>query len=315
VMLVFLAALLLPAESFAAAGEISGVSVSTGYRRDSLDWNIADYDHAPDVLSELQWRGLNIFQLKGEVAGVNAKRIYARVSADYGWVISGENQDSDYAGSGRSLEFSRSNNGVDGSNVWDVNIALGYEIPFGRKQQHHFYPVVGYSYFTQNLRMTDGKQTLWNQANALLYDPSAVPQATGPFPGLRSRYDAVWSGPWVGTDVTWNFHAQGMVVARLEAHYAWYEAKADWNLRPEFDHPVSFEHKAVGRGLLLELGWRGQPTGRWVWGVNFTYQRWTTDAGTDRTYLVDPCYCYAEGDLNEVNWSSMGLNLTLRKEL
>ena len=51
------------------AGELSGVAVSAGYRLDSLDWNIDGRGNpvgsSPNILSELQWRDLDIFQLNG----------------------------------------------------------------------------------------------------------------------------------------------------------------------------------------------------------------------------------------------------------
>lgn len=303
------------AGAFAASGQ-NGITLDAGFRRDSLDWNIAGTNNSPNVLSELTWRDLNIFQLKGELAGANVEGTYFRASFDYGWVLSGENQDSDYAGDDRSLEFSRSINGVDGSTVWDASVGMGKEFFFGHKKLHRLIPQAGFSYHSQNLRMTDGNQVLWNQDNALLLDPDFLPQPLGPIPGLRSSYDATWSGPWIGVDTLWDLRESGNVRLRLEAHWAWYSAEANWNLRSDFDHPVSFEHEADGRGFLLDLAWHGAPMrDRWVWGANLSFQRWTTDVGTDTTYLVDPCYCYVEGPLNEVNWSSVTLGLSLRKEM
>jgi hypothetical protein len=286
----------------AAAGmEQKGVTLEAGFRRDNLDWNIAGSNNSPNVLSELTWRDLNIFQVKGELAGSNVDKYYFRASFDHGWVLSGENQDSDYAGDDRTLEFSRSINGVDGSTVWDLSLGFGKEIPFGAKAQHRLIPLGGLSYHRQSMRMTDGNQ---------------VVPADGPFPGLQSSYDATWAGLWFGADTLWDMRESGIVRLQLEYHWkAWYSAKANWNLRTAFDHPVSFEHEAVGEGLVLGLAWRGTPVRHhWVWGVDLTYQRWITDSGTDRIYWAD-CYCYSEGPLNEVNWSSMALSLSLRREM
>jgi len=300
----------------AAASEQKGVTLDAGFRRDNLDWSIAGNNNSPNVISELTWRDLNIFQVKGELAGSNVDKYYFRASFDHGWVLSGENQDSDYAGDDRTLEFSRSINGVDGSTVWDLSLGFGKEIPFGAKAQHRLIPLGGLSYHRQSLRMTDGNQVLWNQDNALLLDPDFLPQPLGPFPGLRSSYDATWAGLWFGADTLLNLHERGNVLLRLEYHWkAWYSAKANWNLRDDFAHPVSFEHEAVGKGLVLGLGWSGEPVRhRWVWGADLTYQLWTTDPGTDRTYGAN-CFCYSEGPLNEVNWSSMALSLSLRREM
>jgi hypothetical protein len=109
---------------------------------------------------------------------------------------------------------------------------------------------------------------------------------------------------------------------RLELHRPNYSATADWNLRDDFRHPVSFEHKAIGLGGVLELGWQELPSQRdWQWGVDLMIQRWHTGAGTDTTYLntnYDPScdpYCTATTRLNEVNWSSNSLNITVNRAL
>ena len=107
----------------------------------------------------------------------------------------------------------------------------------------------------------------------------------------------------------------------LERHWPKYEARANWNLRDDFAHPVSFEHEANGRGWVMELGWHNQPARNdWVWGASMTLQSWTTSSGTDRTFLVipgPPCNgnCYTEGILNEVNWFSKSINITLSKKI
>lgn len=300
-LILAVAMMVVPTGAATAGAEQKGISLDAGFRRDSLDWNIADYDNSPNVLSELTWRDLNIFQVKGEMAGANVEHIYFRATFDYGWVLSGENQDSDYDGDNRTLEFSRSINGVDGSSVWDLSLGFGQEFSFGNKGQHRFIPQAGLSYNSQNLRMSNGHQVI---------------PGPGPIPGLRSSYDATWAGLWLGADTLLDLRESGNLRLRLEYHWkAWYSANANWNLRDEFAHPVSFEHEAVGEGLLLGLAWRGAPIRkRWVLGADLTYQIWTTDSGTDRVYWSD-CYCYSETPLNEVNWSSLALSVSLRREM
>jgi hypothetical protein len=306
--------------------EYPGGALHLGYRMDNLDWNISGEGNQagaePNILSELEWRDLQIFELKGELSGASHKQIYFRGFASYGWVLDGENQDSDYAGDDRTLEFSRSINDVDGSRVMDFKGAVGPEIAFGQREQHRFIPLIGYSYHTQRLRMTNGNQVLWGQNNADSFSPgSYLPLPLGPFPGLNSSYEANWSGFWLGADLLLDLQDSGTVFASVELHRVDYYAEADWNLRSDLAHPVSFEHEANAGGLVMELGWR-QPTSRyrWTWGANLVLQSWTTGSGIDRTYLVDPAppcngYCYTEGKLNEVNWSSASVAITLRKQL
>jgi len=290
-------------------------TVSLGYRQDSLDWNIAGSTAGtnPNVLSELTWRDLEFLQVKGELAGANHNQTYFRGYLAYGLVLDGENQDSDYALDNRTAEFSRSVNGVDGSNTLDISGALGHVLPFGADGRHQFIPLLGYSYHTQNLRMTDGNQVVSDLANAQIYDPTITSMPPlGPFAGLNSSYDTQWHGFWLGADTIFALQDQGTVFARLEAHWVDYLAEADWNLRSDFAHPVSFEHAAEGFGWVLELGWR-QPVSnhKWVWGASVVLQQWRTDAGLDWTYFADSSVGVTR--LNEVNWESTALNLTLNK--
>ncbi len=308
------------------AGGYAETTFMAGYRQDSLDWNINGAGNpvgsSPNILSELTWRDLDIFQMRGEIVAANTDGIYFRGSAGYGWVLGGENQDSDYAGDDRTLEFSRSINGVDGSRVSDIKGGLGVEFPFGAQEKHRFVPLLGYSYHSQQLKMTDGNQVVFDLANLQVFDPSATGTIPlGSFSGLNSSYDATWSGLWLGTDILLDLEDRGSMYLHLERHWPKYEAKANWNLRDDFAHPVSFEHEANGRGWVMELGWHNQPARNdWVWGASMTLQSWTTSSGTDRTFLVipgPPCNgnCYTEGILNEVNWFSKSINITLSKKI
>jgi len=91
-----------------------------------------------------------------------------------------------------------------------------------------------------------------------------------------------------------------------------FSAQADWNLRSDFAHPVSFEHRADGWGQVLELGWQSA-TSRvyWTWGVSIVAQSWSTNSGVDRVFFSDGSVGMVK--LNEVNWSSRSVNLVLRK--
>lgn len=298
--------------------------LSSGYRQDQLDWNIAGTASgtSPNVISELTWRDMDILQLKAEVTGRSPQQFYFRGALGYGMALDGENQDSDYAGDNRTLEFSRSVNGVDGSTVIDLSGALGYEISFGDQQQHALIPLLGYSLHLQNMRMTDGNQALWNGVYAQMLDPTlpgTVP--LGPFSGLDSSYDSRWAGPFLGLDLLWDLREQGNAFLRLEYHWVKYHAEADWNLREDFAHPVSFEHDADGQGWVLEAGWtQPLPGDGWVWGVSVGLQRWRTGEGDTRFYLVDPAppcngACYSQTQLNEVNWISRTILLTLSTAL
>ncbi len=294
-----------------AMAESSGGSLSLGYRVDSLDWNIRAGRGGPNILSELEWKDMDILQLRGELSGSNADGIYFRGQAGYGWVWDGQNRDSDYAGDNRSLEFSRSNSDVDDGRVLDLSGGLGMTFYFGETEQWRIIPMVGYSYHQQNLRMVNGNQVVSNSDNAALLGFS-FDLPLGPFAGLNSTYDTTWHGPWLGADIFLDLQASGTIFMRLEAHWVDYFAQANWNLRGDFAHPVSFEHEANGQGQVLELGWQNVSSHiDWVWGVSIAMQSWSTGSGIDRIFFSDGSVGLA--NLNEVNWSSSSINFTLRK--
>ncbi len=273
------------------------LTLSTGLRSDKFDWNIAgDTGGAnPNVLSELTWRDLDIYQIKGKLA-VETNRVYIRGSVAYGLIYNGVNQDSDYNGDNRTLESSRSNNRADDGSVWDVSGGVGYvfRLTPSSRATLDLIPLAGFSYNKQNLTITDGFQTI---------------PATGPFPGLNSTYEARWTGPWAGVDLIYRFDRLTLS-GTFEYHVASYYAEADWNLRTDFAHPKSFEHTANGTGVVASLGGNYSLSKEWAVGGSFDYQDWRAEDGTDRTFLSDGSI--AETKLNEVNWTSEALMLDVR---
>jgi len=277
--------------------------LSTGYRVDDLDWNIAGdiNGNNPNILSELEWEGLESFQLKIANKTVFNQLFLLRSSLAYGWIFDGENQDSDYLGDDRTFEFSRSNNNSDDGNMLDASFGLGWQFTFGRND-FVMAPVIGYSYHEQNLTMTDGYQTL----STPLFTPDL-----GPFSGLDSTYETEWKGPFIGLDFTFRTDEKSKITPEIETfisleyHWADYYAEADWNLRTDFAHPKSFEHEADGYGIVFSTGLKFIFHYHWLLNINLDYQNWTTDPGTDRTFFSNGTI--AETQLNEVNWTSYAI--------
>lgn len=273
---------------------------SAGYRRDDLDWNIAGdiNGNNPNILSELTWEDLESFQLKLQNKTVIPNIFYFRALVSHGWIFDGKVQDSDYAGDNRTFEFSRSNNSADDGDVWDASVGIGYPFRIGGDEIWTIAPLVGYSYHEQNLTLTDGNQT--------------IPRL-GPFPGLDSTYETQWKGPWIGLDL--HFKAKEIEIwpQRIEAyfsteyHWADYDAEADWNLRPDFEHPKSFEHEADGNGWVLGVGFNFVLNPNLLLNFNYDYQNWSTDDGTHKVFFADGTT--AKTRLNEVNWTSHALSL------
>lgn len=291
----------------AQAGFFKGaeLQLGSGYRRGELDWNIAGDTSGknPNVLSELEWENLDIFQTaaEGRVWFGSTRQpglsLYIKGAATYGWILDGDNRDSDYAGDDRTLEFSRSENSGKDGNILDLSIGIGPQWSF-YQQQFTIALLAGWSYLEQNLEISDGYQTV-------ALDPSFL----GPIPGLDSSYDTEWWGPWLGTDLTWRLTEQVTLCGSFAWHFAEYEAEANWNLRTDLAHPVSFRHRADGRGLTLDVAMQYQLTAAWLLDLSYGYQDWKADDGDSWTYGAGGGS--SKTRLNEVNWRSHAVTLDL----
>lgn len=270
------------------------LSASVGYREDNLDWNIAG--GGVNVLSELSWKNLAIAQAQA-TAKLNIKNDW-RIRADlgYGEITSGANQDSDYGGNNRTGEFSRSNNKTSG-NVVDASIGIGKTLRLLDQTVGKFIyvtPSIGLSVHQQNLTMTDGMQTI---------------PATGSIAGLASHYDTQWQGPWAGIEMLIETGSNLSLIASAEYHVADYSAKANWNLRNDLAHPVSFKHAAKGQGVVASAGASYPVARNWTMNLILKYHQWSTRAGSDAVYFADGLVGYTR--LNEVNWESTAYNLEI----
>lgn len=283
------------------------LEIGAGYRIDDLDWSIAGFlspTNFVNILSELTWEDLRIYQFKvgGRLSVPLHKKpyaIYVRSALSYGKIMDGENQDSDYAGNNRTLEFSRSNNDANDGTVVDGSIGVGLQSKRRRirnKWMLRAAPLIGYSYHQQNLVMTNGFQTI---------------PLNGPFAGLNSTYDTKWSGPWFGLDLAMDDGKRTTLFASIELHWdTTYDAEADWNLRQDFAHPVSFKHEADGEGIVGSIGWACLIRRNLSINTTFEYQRWTAKSGIDTTFLSDGTA--GKTPFNQATWETRALNLSLQ---
>jgi hypothetical protein len=286
----------------ARGAEIRSIfELNNSYRVDHLDWNVAGNSAGtnPNIMSELTWKKLEIYQITGGVRLSINEGFYLRGSLGYGWTFSGANQDSDFLGDDRTREWSRSNNSAAGGSVLDAKLGVGYQFKLisGRLR---LIPLVGYSYDKQNLVIKDGFQTIATSGLSLPY---------GPIQGLDSSYDTRWLGPWLGLDILFPASEKVTILATFEYHWSDYNGEANWNLRTDFAHPKSFEHDALGRGFVVSLGAQYALTGQWSLGLSADYQKWKTDPGTDRVFFASGSTMVTR--LNEVNWESYAFILAL----
>jgi hypothetical protein len=289
-LITFILVFLAISPAFAEDFQIS-TSLDTGYRIDNLRWNIAgNYSgNSPNILSELTWKDLKIYQIGAHTKIYVDEGIFVQGSFNYGIIVDGKNQDSDYDGDNRTFEYSRSNNSSDGDNVGDFSMAIGINtLTEGAIQ---ISPLFGYAYSWQNVRMTNGYQTINTRNNK-----------TGPFSGLNSTYKASWQGPWLGVSLRSEFSPEWSILGNLEYHLLTYSGEGNWNMRDDLDHPVSFEHSANGEGYNYSLGLAFSPDDQIHFILKYCYTSWSTDHGTDTTYWSNGAIGVTR--FNEAIWDS-----------
>lgn len=291
--------------------EGAGVELTAGYRSDQLEWNISGDrgGNNPNILSELVWKDLETFQLcsKGwiEIDKIPylGKKSTFLANLSIGKILDGDVRDSDYADDNRTNEWSRSVNRADSGFVIDISGAWGPRIEIEQIKGLVLTPVVGYGFNMQALSMTDGVQVVSEPS----ITPSRFdsPHPIGPIAGLDSSYTAYWYGPWLGLNATYQFNNKIDLTVGFEYHIVELFAQADWNLRPEFYHPVSFEHEADGTGIVWNLKGEYSVDDRWSVLLSGQIQSWKTESGIDRTYLADGTVGLSR--LNGVEWESYEL--------
>jgi hypothetical protein len=116
----------------------------------------------------------------------------------------------------------------------------------------------------------------------------------------------MWYGAWLGVDLDWArdcwLSTVSMVYERDQ-----YQADANWNLRGDLQHPISFQHLTIGSGVTLgaSLSYLIHP--KWSLGMQASVSRYETGAGFDTTYLADGTQ--GSTRLNQVSWGSSTVDI------
>jgi len=276
----------------------STLTFGAGSRSETFDWSIGFGDTTPNILSELSWDKLEIREATIEYSKLVDEWFYLKAQARHGWIQDGRVQDSDYFGDGRTDEFSRSVSATDKGYTEDLSFGMG--IPFQVEDidiapQITIIPMVGFSQNTQSYRIRKGQQ---------------IYPTTGTIPGLNSLYEAEWKGLWLGVDFFIRTGRRVSLFAQLERHNAKYNADANWNLRPEFAHPISFSHTADdAEGTVVALGYIYNFSQSFGYSVRIENQTWKSGKGVDTVFFADGSSQSTQ--LNNANWSNRRFELSL----
>ena len=270
-----------------------------GIRSDQLNWNIAGNlaGTGPNVIPELAWNNVGFHQARLGFRFIGDDTWYLKGYTSQSWGFTGTNQDSEYNGDNRSLEFSRSVAGSDRSSAEDFSIAIGQQIRIDNRIG--ITPLVGFSSHRQQLTMTNGNQTVC--------DASGTPSSCGN--GLDSTFTTHWRGPWLGLDLRFATAKRWTTYAELEYHYSYYDAEANSNSPSK-----SQGQSALGKGTLIGLGMSyALPTPNSFLNIGLKQSQYSTRAGVHNVYSTDGTV-FSSHRLNGVNWYSSSITVGITSQ-
>lgn len=176
------------------------LTIGMRLRSDDLRWSEAS--GSINIASELSWEKLGASQLFSSLQFQSGDNWIFEATGAAGYIQSGSNQDSDYNGNNRTLEYSRSVSQAHGE-LLDFSVGLGnaFDCPMVIDLPAcSVTPLLGYALNQQHLDMTDGYQLI---------------PASGAFPGLHNRYNTLWQGPWLAIQTQFLANKQWSIIARL----------------------------------------------------------------------------------------------------
>jgi hypothetical protein len=243
------------------------ISLSSFYRMDDFKWSIAGNSNGsnPNIYSEIYWKKLRSTGISANIDWQFREKFVLNTSFSRSFIAAGKVTDNDYKGDNRTNQSYAGLFNANKGDITSLSVMFGYLLGKGKKWV--FTPYLGALIAHQLLYLLP----------ADVYTPS----------DLHSTYSAMYKGAMAGLDL--KIIPAPKAVIGLSGWYGAldYTAKANWNLIPQFRHPVSFEHEA--NGFAFEIGVKGEYFLNPAISVYLksTFARWYTEKGVDRLYLVN----------------------------
>lgn len=246
-----------------------------------LVWDIASSASAtttPNVLSELSFRDIRSLGYVINLGYMNRfdNNIAFVLEAEYAdsRIRSGRAQDSDYASDNRTDEFSRSFSDIESDSINYFSLATGIKTRWLNTKGHYLSFLIGYKKHNVDITMTNGVVEI----------PEA--DAGTLIPGLNSTYNSEFRSILAGLS-TEHVFSWGTIGFRYDLYYTDLKAEADWNLRTDFAHPVSFEQVGDGKGYAATLGYTYNHNRNWDYSIDYVVTKYNIQDGYDQTYFSD----------------------------
>jgi hypothetical protein len=261
----------------------SYLEFDASYRHDSASWKFLVPSPDPILGDKLHFKDINIFQIGVEgktMFDCNSCSLFVRASADYGWVLDGDVNESFTAfGAETDDVFATSSlsvgNILDGKYVADLSIGIGFPVYFCDCSMS-IAPVVGYSYSTQHYRVDTHELVSFGPNGT----PGNIPSIITTEDCSRNSFAHSWYGPFLGVDIGYTPDACLSFYGQFEYHFAHFTGKRDSNVGLD---AISSYHSSTKKahGALVKLGLNYMFCDSWYAGLNATYMDFTAHKSND----------------------------------
>lgn len=258
--------------------------------RADFKWNIAGMGGTPNVLSELFFNDLKADGYGIKLAKLNRINdnwaFYVELDYSSAEVDDGLITDSDYIADNRQGLIARSVSSPNKSDIEHESFLMGVKTRWFNQKNHYWTASLGYKRKTIDIRITDGQETY---------------PGSGAINGLNSSYDSEFKGLTFGF-TTEHVFPWGAIGLQYEVYDVEYEAEANWNLRSDFAHPISFEHLGTGDGYTATFSYSYIINRTWDVYASVSRTEYDISRGHDRTFFADGSHYSIS--LNEVDYES-----------
>ncbi|SES18056.1 hypothetical protein [Pedobacter rhizosphaerae] len=243
------------------------IKPTVGFQKSNFDWSIAGNaaGTSPNILSELIWKDVKGLGLGLDIGYKVIKNLTLKTSSEYYNISSGKATDTDYADDNRESAFYNDVLNAGKGHLFKTNLQLSYQAL--RMDQFSVNPTVGVAYRQQEFYLLE---SLSNANTA----------------GLKSTYKTAYTGIDLGAEFRFNTKSF-QISAEVLAGFYKYSAKANWNLIPDFEKPVSFTHKANSFSLAGNLNLSVPLNKNLSLELSYKINRIDTHSGVDRAFYVN----------------------------
>ncbi|WP_421941366.1 hypothetical protein [Pedobacter sp.] len=243
------------------------IKPTVGFQKSNFDWSIAGNaaGTSPNILSELIWKDVKGMGYGLDVGYKIIQNLAVKSSSEYYSIHTGEATDTDYADDNRESAFYHDVLNAGKGHLFKTTLQLSYQA--FKIEQFSINPIIGAAYRKQEFYLLES-----------LSNPGTA--------GLKSTYQTTYTGIDLGGEFVFSTQSFAISAGLLAGFYK-YSAKANWNLIPDFEKPVSFIHKANSFSIAGNLNLSVPLNKNLKLELDYKINRINTHSGVDRAFYIN----------------------------